>query len=88
VDVYSALGHLQFELGRFDAAAEAYRQVSSASRCTTLVTTPGRLTRKAGTPQGRSRFVPEGRSSSTRGASRWESESGCRCCICAGSPRR
>jgi tetratricopeptide (TPR) repeat protein len=27
VDVYSALGHLQFEVGRFDAAAEAYSHV-------------------------------------------------------------
>jgi tetratricopeptide (TPR) repeat protein len=27
VDVYAALGHLQFETGRFDAAAEAYAQV-------------------------------------------------------------
>jgi len=26
-DVYSALGHLQFEVGRFDAAAEAYAEV-------------------------------------------------------------
>src|SRR5438094_3781529 len=27
LDVYAALGHLQFEAGRFDAAAEAYREV-------------------------------------------------------------
>jgi tetratricopeptide (TPR) repeat protein len=27
LDMYATLGHLQFELGRFDAAAEAYREV-------------------------------------------------------------
>ena len=27
VEIYSALGHLQFETGRFDAAADAYREV-------------------------------------------------------------